>query len=297
MKINSTTLDALRVGFKTNFQRGFGQAAPQWSRVATRVQSSAKSETYGWLGKFPKIREWIGDRVINNLMEHDYAVKNRSFELSIGVDRDDIDDDTFGIYAPMFEEMGMSTAAHPDTLVFDLLKAGFSTLCYDKQFFFDTDHPVLNAAGVETSVANTDGGAGTPWFLLCTKRPLKPVIYQDRKSFEFVAKDDPTDENVWKKKEFQYGVDGRNNVGFGFWQMAWGSKQTLDAAHYETARGAISSMKGDFGKPLGLVPDLLVVPPSLEGAGKAILQSQLINGGESNKWAGTADLLVCPWLA
>lgn len=297
MKVNSASLDALRVGFKKNFQTGLGRAGSQWRRVATRVPSTSKSEKYGWLGKLPKIREWLGDRIVRNLMEHDYEIRNKPFELTIGVDRDDIEDDSLGIYAPLFEEMGQSTEEHPDTMVFPLLKAGFNTLCYDGQNFFDTDHPVLLEDGSAGSVANTDGGAGTPWFLLCTKRALKPIIYQDRKSFEFVAKDQPTDDNVFNRKEFLYGVDGRNNVGFGFWQMAWGSKQALDAAHYETARAAIMSMKGDHGHPLGLVPDLLVVPPSLEGAGKAILTSQLVNGGESNKWAGTADLLVVPWLA
>ncbi|MBZ9678901.1 Mu-like prophage major head subunit gpT family protein [Mesorhizobium sp. ES1-1] len=298
MKINSASLDALRVGFKTNFQGGLGQAAPMYSRVATKVTSSTRSEKYGWLGKMPNIREWIGDRQVQNISEYDYEIKNKPFELTIGVDRDDIEDDTLGSYGPLFQEMGMSTAAFPEQLVWPLLKAGFTTNCYDGQYFFDVDHPVLDADGTTVnSVANTDGGAGTPWFLICSKRALKPIIFQERKPFEFVAMDDSKDENVFRRKEFQYGVDGRANVGYGFWQFAWGSKQTLDAAHYETARTAISSFKGDFGRPLGLVPDLLVVPPSLEGAGKAILSSQLINGGESNKWAGTAELLVVPWLA
>ena len=56
-------------------------------------------------------------------------------------------------------------------------------------------------------------------------------------------------------------------------------------------------MKGDNGRILGINPGLLVVPPSLEGAGRKILQSQLVNGGESNPWANTAELLVVPWLA
>lgn len=297
MKITSAGLDALRVGFKTNFQGGLTQSTSLYSRVATVVPSGAKSERYGWLNKLPAIREWIGDRLIQNLSESDYEIKNRPFELTIGVDRDDIEDDTLGTYAPLFTEMGMQTANFPDTLVWPLLKAGFATKCYDGQYFFDTDHPVLNADGTVGSVANTDGGAGTPWFLLCTKRALKPVIYQQRKPFQFVAMDNPNDPNVFNKKEFQYGVDGRSNVGYGFWQFGWGSKQTLDAAHYETARAAVTGMKGDFGRPLGLVPDLLVVPPSLEGAGRTLLQSQLVNGGESNPWAGSAELLVVPWLA
>jgi len=297
MIINSANLNAIRVGFKTSFQNGLKQSSSMYSRIATTVPSSTREEKYGWLGKVPNVREWIGARAVQNLAEHDYAIRNKSWELTIGVDRDDISDDNLGVYAPLFEEMGMSTGAHADTLAFGMLPAGFATGCYDGQYFFDTDHPVLDANGQPQSVANTDGGAGTPWYLMSTNRPLKPVIYQLRKPWEFVNKDDPRDSNVFSNKEFQYGADARANVGFGFWQFAWGSKQTLDAAHYETARAAITGMKGDYDRPLGLVPNLLVVPPSLEGAGRSLLQSQLINGGESNKWAGTAELLVVPWLA
>ncbi|PZO81609.1 MAG: hypothetical protein DI629_03470 [Mesorhizobium amorphae] len=297
MKITTDGLNALRVGFKTNFQGGLSQAASDYLRVSTVVPSSAREERYGWLGKLPGIREWIGDRIVNNVAEADYSIKNRSFELTIGVDRDDVQDDTLGTYAPLFQEMGVSVAAFPDQLVWPMLKNGFAQKCYDGQPFFDADHPVLNANGDPVSVSNTGGGSGDAWFLMCTKRAIKPIIYQIRKSFDFVALDDPTDPQVFRKKEFMYGVDGRANAGYGFWQFAYGSKQPLTPTSYEAARVAITGMKGDFGRPLGLVPDLLVVPPSLEGAGKSILSSQLINGGESNKWAGSAELLMTPWLA
>ena len=42
---------------------------------------------------------------------------------------------------------------------------------------------------------------------------------------------------------------------------------------------------------------LLVVPPSLEGAARGIVASALVNGGETNKWANTAEPMVVPWLA
>ena len=297
MRINAATLDALRVGFKTNFQGGLEQAASQYERVATVVPSSTREEKYGWLGKLPGMREWVGQRVIQNISESSYAIPNKPFELTIGVDRDDIEDDNLGTYAPLFQEMGRATAAHPDLLVFALLKAGFATLCYDGQYFFDTDHPVLDATGTAQSVSNTGGGAGTPWFLLDTSRALKPLIYQQRKKPEFIARDNPEDSNVFSNKEFQYGVDGRSNVGFGFWQFAYGSKQTLDAAAYATARASIAGRTGDYGRPLGLGGDLLVVPPSLESAGRKILNSELGSGGETNEWKGTAELLVVPWLA
>ena len=62
------------------------------------------------------------------------------------------------------------------------------------------------------------------WFILCTKRPLKPVILQMRKRPEFLALDRPDDYNAFMKKQFLYGVDARYNVGFGMYQLAVGSE-------------------------------------------------------------------------
>jgi phage major head subunit gpT-like protein len=297
MLINSTSLAALRVGFSTAFAGGLSQTASMHARIATVIHSSQKEQKYGWLGKMPNVREWIGPRAVMSLAEHDYSIKEKPWELTIGVDRDDIETDNLGIYAPMFTEMGMSTGSKWDMLCYGLLKQGWTNECYDRQNYFDTDHPVLDENGDETTVANTDGGAGTPWFLLDTNRALKPVILQKRKDFQFVAKDKETDDNVFDKKEFVYGADARGNAGFGFWQFSWGSKQPLDAAHYATARAAITGMKGDYGRPLGLMPNLLVVPPSLESAARKLLNSEYGAGGESNEWKGTAELLVVSWLA
>lgn len=113
----------------------------------------------------------------------------------------------------------------------------------------------------------------------------------------FVAKDSPTDANVFTKKQFLYGVDARWNVGFGFWQMAYGSKDTLDATNYEAARAALLGMKGDYGRPLGMRPNLLVVPPSLEGKAMELLNSERNAAGATNVWRNTAELMVVPWLA
>lgn len=298
MDINSANLQTAYVGFNTAFKSGLLEATSLASRVATTVPSTTKENEYGWLGKFPRFREWVGDRVINSLAKHGYSIKNKPFELTVEVDRDDFDDDNLGIYTPMFRDLGMSSTTFPDDLIWPLLLAGFTTKCYDGQNFFDTDHPVLDENGNEVSVANTDGGSGTPWFLMDVSRPLKPLIFQDRKTpNQLIRMDKEDDTNVFMKKQFIYGLDGRAAAGFGFWQMAWGSKQTLNAANYEVARVGLGSLKADFGKPLAINPRLLVVPPSLEKAANQIVRSVLVNGGETNPWAGTAEVLVVPWLA
>jgi phage major head subunit gpT-like protein len=297
MKISSASLDALRVGFQASFQGGIDMATKQSGRVAFEIPSTTKEERLGWLGKMPNVREWLGDRQIQNFNEYDYTIKNKDWELTIGVDRNAIEDDTFGIYNPLFAEMGQSTGGHLETLLFSALKNGFTSKCFDGQNFFDTVHPVLNADGSQGTYANTDGGGGTPWFLMASKRTIKPIVWTNRKPYTFVAKDKLTDDNVFMKKEFVYGADARYNVGYGFPQLCWGSKQLLAAGTYATARAGIMAMKGDYGRPIGLVPDLLVVPPNLEQAARQIVKNMQQAGGATNEWFDTAEVAVVPWLS
>lgn len=298
MRIDNSNLSSLNVAFKAAFQEAFAGAPTDWNKVATQVNSTTAKEEYGWLGSLPGMREWIGDRHVHGIAQHGYSIVNKTFELTVGVPREAIEDDQYGVYTPLFQELGRAAKAHPDTLVIgEALKNGFGTPCYDGQFFFDSDHPVLDATGATVSVSNTGGGSGTPWFVLDTSRAIKPLILQVRRPAQFVAKTSITDDNVFERKQFVWGVDGRWNVGYGFWQMAYGSKQPLDEGNLEVAIAAIGSMKGDGGRPLGLRPNLLVVPPALEVAARKLIVAQTLANGAENVLAGRLELLVSPWLA
>lgn len=263
MLLNSANLQGLTTGFRANFNQGFNSAETHFAQLATTVPSTTSKESYPWLGDLPGIREWLGDRQVHKLGQHDYTIKNKSFEMTIGVDKDAVEDDQYGVYAPLMSNMGFETARFPDQMVFELLAAGFEAEGYDGQPFFDTDHLGYDADGKEVSVSNDGGGSGTPWFLLDTSRPLKPLIYQERQKFNFVPKTALTDENVFNLKQFIYGVDGRMNVGFGFWQQAYGARTELNDANFDAAMAAMMSIKKRSGKPMGIKPRLLVVGPSL----------------------------------
>jgi len=292
MIINQATLQGIYKSFSTIFKQAFEGAPSMWEQVAMRAPSAGRSVDYKWLGDFPMMREWLGERVIKDLSGFSYEIVNKDFESTVEVDRNDIEDDQIGVYTPMIQGLGAAAKQHRDILVFGLLKDGFSTTCYDGQYFFDTDHPV----GGE-SVSNFTDGSGDPWFLMDLSRPVKPLILQVRKEPQFVAMDRPDDENVFMRKKYRYGVDDRKNVGFGFWQLAYGSKDTLNSTNYAAARAAMMSFKNDEGVPLGIVPTHLVVPPTLEEAGKRIVEVQTDANGAGNPWYGTAKLLVVPWLA
>ncbi len=293
MIINQTSMQGCFKAFSTIFKDALFQAMAKsmWDKVAMRTQGLGASTEYNWLGAMPTMREWVGDRVVKDLSAFGFIIRNKDFESTVEVDRNSIEDDQVGTYTPNFQQLAYAAAEHRDRLVFALLAAGFTTLCYDGQYFFDVDHPV--GTGV---VSNYGGGASTPWFLMDLSRPIKPFILQIRKEPQFVAMDSLTDENVFRRKKFQYGVDDRKNVGFGLWQLAFGSKVTLDATGYEAARNGLGNMKNDEGQPMGLRGTHLVVPQSLESASRALLINERLANGATNTWYNSAELVVVPWL-
>lgn len=303
--ITPSFLTALQTGFRKDYQQAYdaARAESQYERLATVVPSTTKSNTYGWLGDFPEFREWVGDRVINDMAAHGYTIENKDFEATVGVKRTDIEDDQIGIYSPMMQHMGQRAAQFPDDLVFQLLADGESELCYDGQNFFDDEHPVYpNADGTGSAVliSNLDvpgADPGAPWYLLDTRNVLKPLIYQSRKSPEFVSMTRSDDEVVFTSNTFRYGVDMRCNVGFGFWQQAYKSRQTLNAENFNAAYAAMASFTADGGRPLGVRPNLLVVPPSLRQAAMEIAQAERLANGATNTNRGVVDVVVSPWLA
>jgi phage major head subunit gpT-like protein len=298
MIINQKNLQNLFTGYKTAFNGGFEGVKPSWNRVATPVPSTTAAEQYAWLGQMPRIREWLGDRVVQNIATHGYTVSNKEFESTIAVKRSNIEDDNYGVFTPLMTELGRSTAVFPDELVFALLRNGFADLCYDKKPMFSADHIVLNERAKEVKVSNVQTGTEAPWFLLDTSRALKPFIYQTRKKFDFVAKQDPrTSDHVFMANEYVYGVDGRSNGGYGFWQMAYGSTQPLTKEHLRAARRAMMQQTGDHGRPLGIKPTLLVIGTSNSDAARDILLAERLESGASNVDRNLVEIFETPWLA
>lgn len=296
MLVSPGNLDILFKGFNGAFNKGFEGAPSDYAKITMTVPSQTREQTYGWLRQLPKVREWLGDRVVHGLVADGFTIVNKKFELTISVARDDISDDQYGIFGPLFEDMGRSAREQPDELVFGLLAQGFTTPAYDGQYFFDTDHPVVGPNGEEVSVSNMAAGAGPAWYLLDTSRALKPVLFQEREKPQLQRQDQDTSAPVFSRDEFLYGMRARHNVGFGLWQLAFASKAALTPENYAAARLAMQTLKGDEGRLLGIRPDTLVVPSSLEGAARKILSSALTDGGGTNEWAGTATPIVTPWL-
>ncbi|MFN3752368.1 MAG: Mu-like prophage major head subunit gpT family protein [Thiobacillus sp.] len=298
--ITPALLTALRTGFSKAFQDALAATQTDWEKIATRVPSSSASNTYGWLNQFPTLREWVGDRVLKDMAAQAYQVQNKLYEGTVAVKRTDIEDDNVGVYTPLFAEMGRAAKAHADQLVFGLLAAGETTTCYDGQNFFDTDHPVypnVDGTGTATLVSNLQAGTGPAWYLLDTSRALKPLIFQERTKPELETLTSTQDEGVFMRDEYRYGIRYRCNAGFGFWQLAYKSKAPLDQANFNAAMAAMMSVRADGGRPLGVKPTHLVVPPSLRADALKLVESQLVGGGDSNPNYKAVEVIVSPWVA
>ena len=140
MVVNQQALATLNVGFSAAYNKAFKAVTPKYQRIATVVPSNTGEQKYAWIGHFPTMREWIGERTIQNLAAYDYSIKNKEFEMTLSVKRTDLEDDQYGVYAPMMEAMGASAAQHPDKLLFSAMAAGFKELCYDGKPFFSEQH-------------------------------------------------------------------------------------------------------------------------------------------------------------
>lgn len=281
-------LNNLRTGFKTDFQRGLEKVEPTFLKFSTKVNSSTKIETYGWLGDFPRFRKWVGAKHIKRMAEKAYRLANDDYEVTRGIKKRDIEDDNLGLWGPQIEGWGEEAQALPDRLAYDALANGHQRECYDGQNFFDDEHPMAN--GVATNISA--GGASQPWYVLVTKKSLKPVIIQEREKPHFHMVTEMTDSEVFKTGEFLVGGEARYGAGYTYWQLAYRSTQTLNAANYEAAQSAIMAYTDDEGEPLELMGDLVVAGRSNRVALKQLFDAQLVNAGESNIYYKDVEYLV-----
>lgn len=296
MIINQTNLSIAFTGIKTIFQNAYETTPITYDQIVTPVPSTTKQELHAWLGKITKFREWVGDRVVQNLATHGFTVVNKHFENTLGISRDDFEDDTYGLYTPAIQQMGIDSKEHPDILVYNLLKNAASTKCYDGANLLDANHPSWDANGNAINVANIDsGGTGAYWYLLCTKKAVKPILFQKRKDYQFIPRTQPDDPTVFDKNEFQFGVDARVAAAPGMWQFIYASNQPLDATHFEAARTAMASLRTENGDILAAIPDTLLVPSSLLGQANTLMKAQIINN-TTNTWMGTCSILEAPRL-
>lgn len=100
------------------------------------------------------------------------------------------------------------------------------------------------------------------------------------------------------------GVAGSPPAGAPATQSNLAVNTALTYDNYVTARQNMRSWLGADGAPIMAQPDVLMVPPQLEGTAKLILEADFLaniqavsTAPQSNVYKGSAKLIVNPWLA
>ena len=104
--------------------------------ISNYFQSDQDSETYNWLGQVPVMREWAGGRQAKGFTTNGLTIENKHFEATLEVP---VKDKT-GQTRIRINELADRTNSHWAQLLSKLIVSGESTVCYDGQYFFDTDH-------------------------------------------------------------------------------------------------------------------------------------------------------------
>jgi phage major head subunit gpT-like protein len=114
--------------------------APWFDDLCNRVTSDKDSELYTWLGSAPRMREWKGGRKPATLGRNEFRIYNKEFEASLEILTQWLDRDHTGQIRMKIAELGESASDHKFELLSASIDSAPSTVCYDGQYFFDTDH-------------------------------------------------------------------------------------------------------------------------------------------------------------
>lgn len=108
--------------------------------ISMLFNSDQESETYKWLGMAPAMREWVGGRQAKGFRDNGITIVNKTFEATMEVLVDEIRRDKTGQVMARVRDLATRTNAHWAKLISALIVSAESSICYDGQFFFDTDH-------------------------------------------------------------------------------------------------------------------------------------------------------------
>jgi len=112
-------------------------------------------EKYPWLGMSPAMREWVGGRHAKGLSENKIEIQNKHFEATIDILAKQLRRDKSTQAVVRIRELAQRANTHWASLLTTLLINGASTVCYDGQYFFDTDHSE-GSSGTQSNSISVD---------------------------------------------------------------------------------------------------------------------------------------------
>lgn len=124
-----------------NFNEGFQAEPTFWDVKARKIPVATIEAAYAWYLDTPRMRRWVGDRVVRKLEGKAVTVKSEPWELTLEMEKREVEFNLIGGYPDQMKAFGEASAAWPDQLVTEVQMKN-PIWAGDGQNFYDTDHPV-----------------------------------------------------------------------------------------------------------------------------------------------------------
>ncbi len=172
MPVTAAQLAAADTNFRALYTRGLGAGFNALNPAVMTVNSSAATETHGWLADLPAIREKLGEYVRSEIQRLGYSLDNKTYGGIVDIPMEAFEDDQLGLYGPTITGWGEKVNPMHQSYFTDLLINGFSGTKgkdYTNGAFFGTakkqhakakqsvsnkDTKKLNTANFETALAS-----------------------------------------------------------------------------------------------------------------------------------------------
>ncbi|MDF7670242.1 Mu-like prophage major head subunit gpT family protein [Orbaceae bacterium ESL0721] len=240
-------------GGQADFKYGLYSAKKPYKEITTVVTSATKSNRYNWLAKFPLLRDWVGERTFNGVVNQGYHLTEKPAMICAGGD----------LSRSQLQKLGKRAGEQPNELVFQALSGGFGQCGYDNCYYFDHTHPIYansDGTGAITLVSNLyqePNFSGEPFYLLDCSHTIKPIILHNQTPPHLVALADGAG------KASSIAVKSGYQLGYSFWQFTYAVKGHLTMENILAAISAMRAFTRDGMESLVINPTHLVIPKSV----------------------------------
>lgn len=125
-------------------------------------RSNTANERYDFTDQLGTMVEWLDERQLRDFGFRDYSLSNRTWESSVKVKREEVEDDQYGLIRRRISGLAQRASVHREQLATSLINGGTATTlhgaCFDGQPFFSASHSWTNS---EYTTAQSNLRSGT----------------------------------------------------------------------------------------------------------------------------------------
>jgi phage major head subunit gpT-like protein len=150
----------------TTFWMGYADAPVVTNIIAKEVPASTRFYTEGWIGRYPKPRQWTGSRVVHQPAAMTYQVEVLPYEDTIAIDAFELKWDEYGVFNSNIPNLAVNAKQDHGWRLRDLIEnlgnqQGAAQVGTDQLTHWNSAHPVDFYDSSAGSYTNDYGANGT----------------------------------------------------------------------------------------------------------------------------------------